>query len=148
MAQRKQRRLLQGKFVKKGIILDDGKKPPPLHSKSNCIPPLIRPLRGHLPPGEGYPQKGRHTSATSDRTPPQSRRCRDSSPYTPGAFFVLSAPAAIFPLNNSYQAGGACRRPYIHRRYCVPPLIRPPIKGGHLPPGEGYFSYRRKISKT
>ena len=29
------------------------------------------------------------------------------------------------------------RRPYIHRRYCVPPLIRPPIRGGHLPPGEG-----------
>ena len=27
---------------------------------------------GHLPPGEGIPQKGRHTSATSDRTPPPS----------------------------------------------------------------------------
>ena len=38
---------------------------------------------GHLPPGEGIPQKGRHTSTPSNRTPPQSQAmARDSSPYT------------------------------------------------------------------
>ena len=112
--------------------------PPPLHS-STILPTAPHPswlTPCHLPPGEGYPQKGRHPSATSDRTPPQSRRCRDSSPYTPGAFFVPSAPAAIFPLNNSYQAGGACRRPYIHRRYCLPPLIRHGLRHATFPQGK------------
>ena len=36
------------------------------------LPPLIRPLRGHLPPGEGESQTGRQPSAKSNRTPPPS----------------------------------------------------------------------------
>ena len=46
--------------------------PPPLHAKSK-VRPAPHPVRlepDHLPPGEGIPQKGRHTSATSNRTPP------------------------------------------------------------------------------
>ena len=34
------------------------------------LPPLIRPLCGHLPPGEGSPQKGWQPSTKSNRTPP------------------------------------------------------------------------------
>ena len=51
-------------------------------------------------------------------------------------FSVPSAPAAIFPLNNSCQAGGACRRPYIHRRYCLPPLIRHGLRHATFPQGK------------
>ena len=68
----------------------------------------------HLPPGEGYPQKNRYPCISgegyfaphrgifrkSEITPPQSRRCRDSSPYTgepsPRRKLVLTGKA--FPL--------------------------------------------------
>ena len=62
---------------------------------------------------------------------------RVKAPLCRGSLFsVPSAPAAIFPLNNSCQAGGACRRPYIHRRYCLPPLIRHGLRHATFPQGK------------
>ena len=46
--------------------------PPPLHSMTNCVPPLIRPLRDHHPPGEGYFPYRREVFGKSGTTPPQS----------------------------------------------------------------------------
>ena len=77
---------------------------------------------------------------------------RVKAPLCRGSLFsVPSAPAAIFPLNNSCQAGGACRRPYIHRRYCVPPLIRHGLRHATFPQGKailriaGRFSGSRRL---
>ena len=66
---------------------------------------------GHLPPGEGI----RHTSTSSDRTPPQSAFAGRQLPLHRGA---------IHPAASAYgiPAGGACRRPYTQKRSCVPPL--------------------------
>ena len=45
-------------------------------------PGVFRSSEIRLPLGEGIPQKGRYTSTLSNRTPPQSARRADSSPYT------------------------------------------------------------------
>ena len=59
-------------------------------------------------------------------------------------FSLFRQPLRRFlPRCHCKQAGGACRRPYTQNRYCVPPLIRP--LRDHLPPGEGYFPYRREV---
>ncbi len=58
------------------------------------LPPLIRPLCGHLPPGEGSPQKGRQPSTKSNRTPPPSPSVtppptRRGYPYSPPGRYKL-----------------------------------------------------------
>ena len=71
------------------------------------------------------------------------------TPSPPGeGFFLSRQPLRRFlPLKYRYQAGGACRRPYTQKRYCLPPLIRlcfakpPSHRGMHFskerpPPGE------------
>ena len=53
----------------------------PAPTRISGVRPAPHPSRltpSHLPPGEGISQKGRYPSTTSYRTPPQSRRCRDS----------------------------------------------------------------------
>ena len=65
------RRFLCMKFVRIGACRR------PYTQNRKCVPPLIRPLRGHLPPGEGESPKGRH-------------------PYLQGrAFFVPPPPLSL-----------------------------------------------------
>ena len=108
---------------------------------------------GSIPPaghGRGFrrstvswpPLRGGSLPARADwgsMLPPEvtSWLLRVKAPLCRGSLFsVPSAPAAIFPLNNSCQAGGACRRPYIHRRYCLPPLIRHGLRHATFPQGK------------
>ena len=113
--------------------------PPPLHS-STILPTAPHPswlTPCHLPPGEGESQRGRHTSATSDRTPPQSRRCRDSSPYTPGAFLSRQPLRRFFrSIIAAKRAGHAAAPTFIddtaYRPSSVMAYAMPPSPRGRL----------------
>ena len=70
------------------LVCRGGGTPPPLHTKS-IAPTTPHPAGIAIP--ATFPQgkaslRWVGTLTISNRTPPQSRRCRDSSPYTPGAF--------------------------------------------------------------
>ena len=56
----------------------------PLRSITNCLPPLIRPLCGHLPPGEGIPQKDGTLLLRPTVHPLRATQAWPTSPYTPG----------------------------------------------------------------
>ena len=58
----------------------------PLRSITNCLPPLIRPLCGHLPPGEGIPQKDGTLLLRPTVHPLRATQAWPTSPYTPGGF--------------------------------------------------------------
>ena len=73
------------------------------------------------------------------------------------AFSLFRQPLRRFLLlRNCRLAGGACRRPYTHNRYCIPPLIRLPWRaatshytpGGSTPPGGGSAKKRHPRAES
>ena len=95
----------------------------------NCkpLPPLIRSLRDHLPPGEGKSQKY-GVGCTESMAPPTRREAAHRR-------FLRMKSERI----------GACRRPYTQNRECAPPptlprraYLNPPAgNSGRPPPGHG-----------